>query len=78
MGILRLESTVLKTVPSDHSTWSKLTMSGQAIRMRFVQDTNALLSQLGLIGIDWSLCRLAPADLRRISAQLKNVLFGAV
>ncbi|KDR68787.1 hypothetical protein GALMADRAFT_78068 [Galerina marginata CBS 339.88] len=77
LDLLRLQSEVLATTPSDHETWAEITARGNELRTNIVNNTEALSSQIKLIDLDTSTGRLGPADLKKINAQLRFIMFRA-
>ncbi|KAG6885510.1 hypothetical protein C0993_000760 [Termitomyces sp. T159_Od127] len=75
--ILSFQSKALESIPSDHATWTELTTSSQAARQKLLASTQGLLGQIGVVDLEFSVGRLGPGDLKRISRELKSIVFRA-
>lgn len=64
-------------MPSDREGWRGITSRANAVRDKLTAGTNALLMQISLINLDFSVGRLGPADLREMNARLRLVLLRA-
>ena len=65
-------------MPSDHETWAELNAQGAKLRFELITGLDAVTAQLNLIGLDTSVGRLGPADLKKVNAELKSVMFRVV
>ena len=70
-----MQDEVLNTKPSDYGAWAELYAKVMEIRSTILYDTNALMTQIGLIDLDFSFGRLGPADLRKIHSEVKLLLY---
>ncbi|PPQ95766.1 hypothetical protein CVT26_015853 [Gymnopilus dilepis] len=77
LDLLRLQSEALESRPSDYENWADLNTRGQKLRQSLVNATEAVITQLRLIGLDTSIGRLGPSDLKKINAELKSIMFRA-
>ncbi|KAG6910622.1 hypothetical protein DXG01_009131 [Tephrocybe rancida] len=75
--ILSYQTKALESTPSDHENWAELTKSGQASRQTLLTGTQGLLGQIGMTDLEFSVGRLGPGDLKRISNELKSIMFRA-
>ncbi|KAG6889035.1 hypothetical protein C0992_006603 [Termitomyces sp. T32_za158] len=73
--ILTYQTKALESLPSDHATWTELTTLTQATRQRLLASTQGLLGQIGVVDLEFSVGRLGPGDLKRISQELKSIVF---
>lgn len=72
---LGLLSQALSSRPSDRATWESFTQKGGNLRRAVIGGTQGLLGQTGLLDVEFSLGRLGPGDLRRISGEMKSLMF---
>ncbi|KAF8168489.1 hypothetical protein B0H34DRAFT_816566 [Crassisporium funariophilum] len=77
LELLRLQAEALNAMPSDHEEWAEINNRGHELRQTLINGTDNLTKQIGLINLDTSLGRLGPADLRKINAELRSVMFRA-
>ncbi|KAG6817295.1 hypothetical protein H0H87_010637 [Tephrocybe sp. NHM501043] len=75
--ILSHQTKALELIPSEHENWTELTKLGQGARQLLLAGTQGLLGQIGMIDLEFSVGRLGPSDLKRISNELKSVMFRA-
>ncbi|KAF9527115.1 hypothetical protein CPB83DRAFT_856773 [Crepidotus variabilis] len=75
LELLRLQGQALQLQPSDHETWRELYAKVSEVRLELIQGADSLSSQLGLIGLDFSVGRLGPEDLRRMLGELRSLFF---
>ncbi|KAF5376953.1 hypothetical protein D9615_007250 [Tricholomella constricta] len=73
--ILSYLSRAVESVPSDTKNWAEITDLGYAARQKVVTGTQDLLGQISTTDLEISVGRLGPADLRRISRELKSLMF---
>ncbi|KAJ8703361.1 hypothetical protein PTI98_001988 [Pleurotus ostreatus] len=72
LGVL---SQALSSRPSDRATWESFTQKGGNLRRAVIAGTQGLLGQTGLLDVEFSLGRLGPGDLKRISGEMKSLMF---
>ncbi|KAG6901993.1 hypothetical protein C0995_005793 [Termitomyces sp. Mi166 len=75
--ILDYQTKALESRPSDHATWTQLTSLSQAARQKLLASTHGLLGQIGVVDLEFSVGRLGPGDLKRVSQELKSIVFRA-
>ncbi|KAF4566563.1 hypothetical protein EYR36_011994 [Pleurotus pulmonarius] len=73
--MLGLLSQALSSRPSDRTTWESFTQKGGNLRRAVTGGTQGLLGQTGLLDVEFSLGRLGPGDLKRISGEMKSLMF---
>ncbi|KAG5220608.1 membrane protein [Salix suchowensis] len=72
---LGLLSQALSSRPSDRAKWESFTQKGGNLRRAVTGGTQGLLGQTGLLDVEFSLGRLGPGDLKRISGEMKSLMF---
>ncbi|KAF8907694.1 hypothetical protein CPB84DRAFT_1768565 [Gymnopilus junonius] len=77
LALLRLQSEALASKPSDYEKWAALNARGNELRHNLVNATDSVITQLKLIGLDTSVGRLGPIDLKKINGELKSIMFRA-
>ncbi|KAJ3509935.1 hypothetical protein NLJ89_g4949 [Agrocybe chaxingu] len=77
LDLFRLQSEALTVAPSDHAKWEEMNARGTELRGKLLEGLEELTQKAGLIDLDCSLGRLGPADLKKISAELKSMMFRA-
>lgn len=75
--MLSLQSQALKSLPSDHKKWAELTNKSHAMRQALVAANQGLLGQIGMTDLEFSMGRLGPGDLKRLSEELRSLTFKA-
>ncbi|KAG5640425.1 hypothetical protein DXG03_008703, partial [Asterophora parasitica] len=75
--MISYQNQALESNPSDAGNWDELTDLGYAARRKLVAGTQDLLGQIGTIDLEVSVGRLGPADLKRINAEIKSLMFRA-
>ncbi|KAG6828854.1 hypothetical protein H0H92_006561 [Tricholoma furcatifolium] len=75
--ILEHQTKALESTPSDHENWSRISQLSQAAHQKFIAGARDLLGQIGTIDLEFSVGRLGPGDLKRISNEMKSVIFRA-
>lgn len=63
--------------PSDHAKWQSLTARGRATGIKLDAGVQGLVGQVKLAGIEWSMGRLGPGDLKKMSKSLESLAFRA-
>ncbi|TFK38741.1 hypothetical protein BDQ12DRAFT_712685 [Crucibulum laeve] len=76
--LLNIQSEALKSRPSDRKAWAELNAKGNGYRQALAAGTEGLLGQIGMIDLEFSVGRLGPGDLKKISGELKSLMFRAV
>jgi hypothetical protein len=74
---LSVQSSALATQPSDHAAWAALADEGYASRQGLLAAVQGLLGQIGTVDLEFSVGRLGPGDLKRISGELQSLMFRA-
>jgi hypothetical protein len=64
-------------VPSDHEAWAEINARGVQLRSELLTGLETVTTQLKLIDLDTSIGRLGPADLKKVNAELKSIMFRA-
>ncbi|CAA7266342.1 unnamed protein product [Cyclocybe aegerita] len=77
LDLFRLQSEALTAAPSDRDKWEEMNTRGTELRGKMLEGLEVLNQKVGLIDLDCSLGRLGPADLKKISAELKSMMFRA-
>jgi hypothetical protein len=77
LDLLHIQSEALNSVPSNREGWQAITSRANAARDKLTAGTSALLKQISLINLDFSVGRLGPADLGEMNARLRFVMFRA-
>ncbi|KAG6854200.1 hypothetical protein C0991_009513 [Blastosporella zonata] len=67
----------ITSLQTDFFTVSYTLRPGQGARRLLLAGTQGLLGQIGMIDLEFSFGRLGPGDLKRISNELKSVMFRA-
>ncbi|KIM39015.1 hypothetical protein M413DRAFT_447379 [Hebeloma cylindrosporum] len=77
LELLRLQSETLEALPSDHEAWAERNARGVQFRSELLTGLQTVTEQLNLIDLDTSIGRLGPADLKKVNAELKSIMFRA-
>ncbi|KAG5725819.1 hypothetical protein E4T56_gene2441 [Termitomyces sp. T112] len=77
LKILDYQTKALESTPSDRATWTQFTNLSQAMRQKLLASAQGLLGQIGVVDLEISVGRLGPQDLKRISQELKSIVFRA-
>ncbi|KAI5832414.1 hypothetical protein K523DRAFT_344860 [Schizophyllum commune Tattone D] len=77
LDIIALQDEALGKRPSDHSSWQALTGRGRALGGKLDAGVQGLVGQVKLAGVEWSMGRLGPGDLKKISKGLESLAFRA-
>ena len=64
-------------MPSDHEAWAEINARGVQLRSELLTGLETVTAQLKLIDLDISVGRLGPADLKKVNAELKSIMFRA-
>ena len=72
-----MQSEALNSRPSDREAWRDMTYRGNEVRDKLTEGTDALSKQISFINLDFSICRLGPADLQQMNTMLKSIIFRA-
>ncbi|KAF7330042.1 hypothetical protein MKEN_00268300 [Mycena kentingensis (nom. inval.)] len=76
-AILAIQSDALHSQPSDHAKWATGVAKSAAARAGLSARLAGLSAQIGLIDMEISMGRLGPADLRRLSPEIRALGFRA-
>jgi hypothetical protein len=74
---LSIQASALDTKPSDHAAWAALSDEGYTSRKGLLAAAQGLLGQIGSVDLEFSLGRLGPGDLKKISGELQSLTFRA-
>ncbi|KAL1742634.1 hypothetical protein HDZ31DRAFT_42783 [Schizophyllum fasciatum] len=77
LDIITLQNEALGKRPSDHEGWQALTGRGRALGGKLDAGVQGLVGQVKLVGVEWSMGRLGPGDLKKISKGLESLAFRA-
>lgn len=75
--IISIQSQALSSLPSDHKSWKERTEQGVGFRRSLVMGVQGLQGQIGMLELEFSVGRLGPGDLKRVSGELKSLMFRA-
>ncbi|KAF4605805.1 hypothetical protein EYR40_004595 [Pleurotus pulmonarius] len=73
--ILGLLSQALSNRPSDRATWESFTHTGTNLRQVVTKGAQGLIGQTALLDIEFSLGKLGPSDLKKVSGEVKSLMF---
>ncbi|KAJ8703362.1 hypothetical protein PTI98_001989 [Pleurotus ostreatus] len=72
---LDLLSQALSSRPSDRATWESFTHTGTNLRQVVTEGAQGLLGQTALLDVEFSLGKLGPGDLKKVSGEVKSLIF---
>ncbi|KAF4566562.1 hypothetical protein EYR36_011993 [Pleurotus pulmonarius] len=73
--ILGLLSQALSNRPSDRAAWESFTHTGTNLRQVVTEGAQGLIGQTPLLDIEFSLGKLGPSDLKKVSGEVKSLMF---